>query len=213
METYLHLQISQHQASSKHENFTLSYHSYTSLLPQNILQLQLHFGCTLYSINNLRFTKIRVSWNGELPLYVPNYKMFLTLPKFEWSCFSWPNFDLGCCNLLKYLWYTQIWMTLFQFDQIFLIVHKFEWSCFNYTNMIKAVGAFAQMFLNARKFKWSGCILFKLEWSCLKFPEIEKAVWSSPKMNKAVWSSPKLNKYVPLGPNLNGAIVVWPELI
>jgi len=36
-------------------------------------------------------------------LHVPNYKMFLTLPKFEWSCFSWPNFDLGCCNLLKYL--------------------------------------------------------------------------------------------------------------
>jgi len=51
METDLHLQISQHQASLKHENFTLSYH--TTLLPQNILQLQLHFSCTLYSINNL----------------------------------------------------------------------------------------------------------------------------------------------------------------
>jgi len=59
METDLHLQISQHQASLKHENFTLSYH--TTLLPQNILQLQLHFSCTLYSINNLRFTEIRVS--------------------------------------------------------------------------------------------------------------------------------------------------------
>jgi len=64
-------------------------------------------------------------------------------------------------------------MTLFQFDQIFLIVHKFEWNCFNYTNMIKAVGIFAQMFLNVFKFKWSGCILFKLEWSCLKFPKNE----------------------------------------
>jgi len=75
------LQISQHQATLKHENFTLSYHSYTTLLPQNILQLQLHFSCTLYSINNLRFTKIAVSWNGELPLlHVPNFKMFLTLP-------------------------------------------------------------------------------------------------------------------------------------
>jgi len=69
METDSHLQISQHQASLKHENFTLSYYSYTTLLPQNILQLQLHFSCTLYSINNLRFTKIRVSWNGELPLH------------------------------------------------------------------------------------------------------------------------------------------------
>jgi len=29
METDLLLQISQHQASLKHENFTLSYHSYT----------------------------------------------------------------------------------------------------------------------------------------------------------------------------------------
>jgi len=68
METDLHLQISQHQASLKHEKFTLSYHSYPTLLPQNILQLQLHFSCTFYRINNLRFTKIRVSWNGELPV-------------------------------------------------------------------------------------------------------------------------------------------------
>ena len=30
METDLHLQISQHQARLKHENFTLSYHSYTT---------------------------------------------------------------------------------------------------------------------------------------------------------------------------------------
>jgi len=58
MEKDLHLQISQHQASVKHENFTLSYHSYTALLPQNILQLQLHFTCTLYSINNLRLQKL-----------------------------------------------------------------------------------------------------------------------------------------------------------
>jgi len=68
METALHLQISQYDASLKHENFTLSYHSYTTLLLRNILQLQLHFSCTLYSINNLRFTKIRDSWNGELRL-------------------------------------------------------------------------------------------------------------------------------------------------
>jgi len=101
METDLHLQISQHQASLKHENFTLSCH--TTLLPQNILQLQPNFNCTLYSINNLRFTKIRVSWNDELPLQFLIFKTFLTLPKFELSCFSWPNFDLGCCNLLKYL--------------------------------------------------------------------------------------------------------------
>jgi len=32
----LHLQISQHQARLKHENFTVSYHSYPTLLPQNI---------------------------------------------------------------------------------------------------------------------------------------------------------------------------------
>jgi len=70
METDLDLQISQHQARLKHENFTVSYHT---LLLQKILQLQLHFSCTLYSINNLRFAKIRVSWNGELPLHVPNF--------------------------------------------------------------------------------------------------------------------------------------------
>jgi len=75
METDLHLQISQHQVSLKHENFILSYH--TTLLPQNILQLQLHFSCTLYSINNLRFTKIRVSWNDELPLQFLILKCFL----------------------------------------------------------------------------------------------------------------------------------------
>jgi len=83
METDLHFQISQHQASLKHENFTVSYHSYPTLLQQNILQLQLHFRCTLYSINNLRFTKFRVRRNDELPLHVPDFKMFLTLPKFE----------------------------------------------------------------------------------------------------------------------------------
>jgi len=83
METDLHLQISQHQARLKHENFTVSHHSYPTLLLQNILQLQIHFSCTLYSINNFRFTKIRVSWIGELPLHVPNFKMFLTLPKCE----------------------------------------------------------------------------------------------------------------------------------
>jgi len=32
METDFHLQISQHKASLKHENFTLSYHRYTTLL-------------------------------------------------------------------------------------------------------------------------------------------------------------------------------------
>jgi len=46
METDLRLQISQHQARLKHENFTESYHSYPTLLPQSILQLQLHFSCT-----------------------------------------------------------------------------------------------------------------------------------------------------------------------
>jgi len=60
METDSHLQISQHQASLKHENFTVSYHNYITILLQNILQLQLHFICTFYSINNLRFTTIRV---------------------------------------------------------------------------------------------------------------------------------------------------------
>jgi len=30
-----HLQISQHQANVKHETFTVSYHSYTTFLPQN----------------------------------------------------------------------------------------------------------------------------------------------------------------------------------
>jgi len=80
-------------SSLKHENFTLSYHSYVTLL-QNILQLQLHFSCTLYSINNLRFTKIRVSWNGELPLH-----MFLII-----KCFN----------------STHIWMELFQLAQFWV---------------------------------------------------------------------------------------------
>jgi len=52
-------------------------------------------------------------------LHVPNFEVFLTLPKFGWSCFSRPNFYLGCWNLLKYLKYMQICMTLFQFDQMF----------------------------------------------------------------------------------------------
>jgi len=73
METDLHLQISQQQASLKHKNFTLSYHSYTTLLPQNILQLQLHFSCTLYSINNLRFTKMGLVGMVSYHCNVPNF--------------------------------------------------------------------------------------------------------------------------------------------
>jgi len=52
--------------SSKFETRKLSYRSYNTAKQ---LQLQLHFICTLYSITNLRFTKIRVGWNGELPLH------------------------------------------------------------------------------------------------------------------------------------------------
>jgi len=98
VETDSHLQISQRQASLKHENFTVSYYNYITILPQNILKLQLHFICTFYSINNLRFTKIRASWNGELPPQVPNFLKFLTPPKFERGCFNWPKFYLGSCN-------------------------------------------------------------------------------------------------------------------
>jgi len=206
VETDLHLQISQYQASLKHESFTVSYYSCPTLLPQNILQLQLHFSCALCSINNLRFTKIRVSWNGELPLHVPNFTMFLTLPKFEWSCFSWSNFDLGCCNLLKHLQYMQIWMTLFQFAQMFLIVPKFEWSSFNYLNMLE----FAQSVLNVCKFKWSGSILFKLEWSCLKLPKIEWrcSTWSEvewsycclPIVDLVCWNLPKFFQFMETSP-------------
>ena len=103
METDLHLQISQHQVRLKHENcrpFISQLHHITTA---KHFAATATFSCTLYSINNLRFTKIRVSWNGELRLHVPNFKMFLILPKFEWSSFSWSNFDLAYCNLLKYL--------------------------------------------------------------------------------------------------------------
>jgi len=102
-ETDSHLQISQHQASLKHENFTVSYHSHSTLLPQNILQLQLHLSCTLDNINNLRLTKIRVSWNGGLTLHVPHFQMFLTLRKFDWGCSSWSKFHWGCCNFSERL--------------------------------------------------------------------------------------------------------------
>jgi len=57
METNSHMQISQHQASLKHENFTVSYHNYTTLLPQNILQLKLHCSCTLYQNQQLEVYK------------------------------------------------------------------------------------------------------------------------------------------------------------
>jgi len=82
-----------YQASLKYENSTVSYHNYITILgqPQNILKLQIHFICTFYSINNLRFSKITVSWNGELPPHVPNFKMFLTLPKLHEVVSIGPN--------------------------------------------------------------------------------------------------------------------------
>jgi len=66
METNLHLQVSQHQASLKQENFTLSFQSYTTAK---------HFAATatfyFYTLQYQQFEvcKIRVSWNGELPLH------------------------------------------------------------------------------------------------------------------------------------------------
>jgi len=50
-------------------NKKTSHYHITATLPQNSLQLQLHYIWTLYSITNLRFIKIRVSWNGEFPLH------------------------------------------------------------------------------------------------------------------------------------------------
>ena len=151
-ETVSHCKSHNTKQVLKHENFTVSYHSHSTLLPQNILQLQEHLTCTPCNINNLRFTKIRVRWNGGLPLHVPNFKLFLTLLKFEWVCSIWPKFDSGCCNLPR--WFqmypslnevvsiTEIWLRLLEFAQMFLIVWKF---------------------------KWSTCILPKSEWSRLKF--------------------------------------------
>jgi len=65
METDLHLQTSQHQPSLKHEKFTLSYHSYTTLLPQNILQLQLHFSCTLYRDDHYPVCRLDIRQDSE----------------------------------------------------------------------------------------------------------------------------------------------------
>jgi len=114
-----------------------------------------------FTVSTIWGTKIRVGWNGGLPLYVPDFKMFLTLPKFEWSCFSWSNFDLGCCNLLKYSQYMQIWMTLFKFAQMVLYPNLNE--ALSITQIWSRLLEFAQMFLSVCNFKCSGCILFKLE--------------------------------------------------
>ena len=122
-------------------------------------------------------TTVRVSWNGELPLHVPNFKMCLTLPKFEWSCFSWSNFDLGWCNLLRYLQYMQIWMSLFKFAQTVLYPSLNE--ALSMAQIWSRLLGFAQVFLSVCIFKCSGCILFKLEWSSLKLLKIERrpSIW------------------------------------
>ena len=69
METDLHLQIAQHQASLKHENFTL-------IISQlHHITTAKHFAATatflLYTLQHQQFKvyKLKVSWNGELPLH------------------------------------------------------------------------------------------------------------------------------------------------
>ena len=132
-----HLQIS-HQASLKHENFTESYNSYTTLLPQTILQLQLHFSCTLYNINNLQ----RLVLIGM----VGYYYMFLIL-----KCFLiYPNLDevvsigsnliwsVVICRDIYNISRMQIWKKLLKIAQMVPVVLMFEWSCFTYPNMIEA---------------------------------------------------------------------------
>jgi len=118
-----HSQISQHRASLKYENVTESHHSYTTLLPQNILQLQLHFSCTLYSINNLSFTKIRDNWKGWLPLHTPNFEMFLVCPNLNEvvSIGSNLNWTVAICPNIYNLSERN-----FKFAQVVPIVPKFE---------------------------------------------------------------------------------------
>ena len=65
--TNSHLYMSQHQASLKHENLTLSYHSYASLLPQNNLQLQIkyYFHWQIHNIESKRSYYLRNSCLGN----------------------------------------------------------------------------------------------------------------------------------------------------
>jgi len=112
--------------------------------------------------------------------------MFLTLPKFELSCFNWPKLDLGCCNLpnlCKSEWNSSNLPRRFHLCPS-LNETQFEWNYFNYQIWLRLL-EFAQMFLIVCKFEWSGYILPKLEWSCLKFPKIE---WRCSTWPKFEWS-------------------------
>jgi len=71
METDLHLHILEYQASLKHENFTLHNITATPYYYRKTFCSYSYIFCTLYSINNLRFIKIRLSWNDNYHLLVP----------------------------------------------------------------------------------------------------------------------------------------------
>jgi len=163
-----HLHISQHQASLKQENFTVSYHSYTTLLPQKILHLQLHFSCTLCSINNLGLQKFGLVGMVSYHCMFLIFKCFQLYPNLNEVVSIGPNLICvvvicpniyNICNLNETLPIcpdcsncTQVLMKLFQLT-------KYDQSCWNFE--------FAQMFPIFCKFKRNVCILPKLEWSCL----------------------------------------------
>jgi len=90
----------------------------------------------------LRFTKIRVNWNGELPLHVPSFKCFLVYPNLNEVVSIGSNliWTVVICPNIYYISHMQIWKKLFKFIQMVSIVPKFEWSCLNYQSMFEAVG-------------------------------------------------------------------------
>jgi len=67
---------------TSHYHITATPHYYRKTFCSYSYILLVHFKA---QHQQFEVTKIRVSWNGELPLrlHVPNYKMFLTPPKFE----------------------------------------------------------------------------------------------------------------------------------
>jgi len=181
-------------------NKKISHNHITATLPQSILQLHLHFSCTLYIISNLRFTKIRVSWNGELP----RHQGFTTF------CYCRPHYFYlyEVCGPPILIWAVVIC------SNIYNIFKSEPWTPEGFFPGGDASRGFSQIFFKGAQ-KWWSLFFTPRNWKTTFFANnftIQGPPLPPFRRSWSEWRSSNLTRYfdVPHGPNLNGAIVVWP---
>jgi len=146
------------------------------LLPQNILQLQLHFSCSLHFIAAATWGLQKLGLDG----IVGYHYMFLILNVSNSTQIWMKSLQLSRISF-GLLWFAQKFIIYANLNEIHPICPDGSnctqvWmKLFQLPNMIEAVGIFPNV---------SNCMQNSMKHCILRW--LNEAVWSSPKVNKAV---------------------------